>query len=173
MKELRKSPKRFATALPHSLTKIRKQNARNTNVYRQFLRAHSKTPRHIWAAGDAKQQTSNPARRGSQRRKLMSAFCQSCHESGHRVCRQSATSGREQMQQMKWVVRLVDHLVGDGDQRRWYRQAEHPGGFGVHHQLELPRSAGLAPLRIHLETENPHCFCSISICFVIRIAFCA
>jgi hypothetical protein len=35
------------------------------------------------------------------------------------------------------------------------------------------RSAGLAPLRIHWETENPHCFCSISICFVIRMAFCA
>ena len=90
-----------------------------------------------------------------------------------------ATIGREQMQQMKWVVRLVDHLVGDGDQRRWYRQAEHPGGFGVDRQLELPRtarpgrSAGLARLRIHWETENPHCFCSISICFVIRMAFCA
>ena len=27
--------------------------------------------------------------------------------------------------------------------------------------------------RIHWETENPHCFCSISICFVIRMAFCA
>ena len=27
--------------------------------------------------------------------------------------------------------------------------------------------------RIHWETENPHCFCSISICFVIRVAFCA
>jgi hypothetical protein len=48
-----------------------------------------------------------------------------------------ATSGREQMQQMKRVVRLVDHLVGDGDKRRWYHQAEHPGGFGVDRQLEL------------------------------------
>ena len=27
--------------------------------------------------------------------------------------------------------------------------------------------------RIHCETENPHCFCSISICFVMRMAFCA
>ena len=27
--------------------------------------------------------------------------------------------------------------------------------------------------RIYWETENPHCFCSISICFVIRVAFCA
>jgi hypothetical protein len=27
--------------------------------------------------------------------------------------------------------------------------------------------------RIHCETENPHCFCSISICFVMRVAFCA
>jgi len=26
---------------------------------------------------------------------------------------------------------------------------------------------------IHCETENPHCFCSISICFVMRVAFCA
>src|SRR5262245_45522893 len=34
-------------------------------------------------------------------------------------------------------VALLDHLVGDGDQRWWYRQAEHPGGFGVDHQLEL------------------------------------
>jgi hypothetical protein len=59
-----------------------------------FLARNSKTPRHIWAAGDAKQQTSDPARRGCQRRKLVSAFCQSCHESGHRVCRQCATFDR-------------------------------------------------------------------------------
>jgi cytochrome c5 len=56
--------------------------AQKANVPGHFLRAHSKTPRHIWAAGDAKQQTFNPARKGPQRRKLMSAFCQSCHESG-------------------------------------------------------------------------------------------
>jgi hypothetical protein len=31
----------------------------------------------------------------------------------------------------------------------------------------------LGTLEVHWETENPHCFCSISICFVIRIAFCA
>jgi hypothetical protein len=26
---------------------------------------------------------------------------------------------------------------------------------------------------LHWEAENPHCFCSISICFVMRVAFCA
>jgi hypothetical protein len=42
------------------------------------------------------------------------------------------------------------------------------------HRAAAPRRSGLmvrAPL--HWEAENPHCFCSISICFVMRVAFCA
>jgi hypothetical protein len=27
--------------------------------------------------------------------------------------------------------------------------------------------------QVYCETVNPHCFCSISICFVMRMAFCA
>src|SRR5262249_56082162 len=33
----------------------------------------------------------------------------------------------------------LDHLVGDGEQRRWNREAEHPGGLRVDDKLELGR----------------------------------
>jgi hypothetical protein len=32
---------------------------------------------------------------------------------------------------------LLDHLVGGRKQRRRHGEAEHPGGLGVDHQLEL------------------------------------
>jgi hypothetical protein len=64
---LRKGGATFSREDSHS-------NARKANVHRHLLRARSKTLHHIWAAGDATQQTSNPARRGSQRRKTDVSF---------------------------------------------------------------------------------------------------
>src|SRR5262245_42202804 len=37
------------------------------------------------------------------------------------------------------VGNSLDHLVGDGEQRRWNRDAKHPRGLGVDDQLELRR----------------------------------
>jgi hypothetical protein len=58
----------------------------------------------------------------------------------HRAClatfaTQSAITGREQMQQNP----LLNHLVGGGDERRWYGEAEHPGDRGVDDEFELAR----------------------------------
>ena len=42
------------------------------------------------------------------------------------------------------------------------------------HRATAPRRSGLmVRASLHWEAENPHCFCSISICFVMRVAFCA
>src|SRR5260370_26395474 len=54
-------------------------------------------------------------------------------QSGDRQLR--ARSGREQMQQMK--PKLLDHLVGDGEQRWGYSEAKRLRGLEVDRQFEL------------------------------------
>jgi hypothetical protein len=48
----------------------------------------------------------------------------------------SATSGHEQMQQR----RLVDHLVGGGEQHWWHSEAKRLGSLEIDDQLVLGRS---------------------------------
>jgi hypothetical protein len=52
------------------------------------------------------------------------------------LCRRSATTGREQVQQDS---RLFDHLVGTGEQRRWYIEAQRLSALEVDDQLESGR----------------------------------
>jgi hypothetical protein len=37
------------------------------------------------------------------------------------------------------IVRLFNHFVGSGDERRRHRDAKHPGGLVIDDQLELRR----------------------------------
>src|SRR3974377_1506217 len=53
-----------------------------------------------------------------------------------RLCRRSATSGREQGQQAR---PLLDHFVGGGEQRWRQDNAEHPCRLMVDDELELRR----------------------------------
>ena len=64
----------------------------------------------------------------------MSDYCPLYPESGHvrcnSVCPLCANSGHRA---------LFDHLVGTGEQRRRYGEAEQPRGLGVDHQLKRCR----------------------------------
>src|SRR5262245_13177386 len=47
------------------------------------------------------------------------------------------SGGRSQSKNDGRGVGLFDHLVGPGEQRDWHGEAEPPGRFEVHHQLEI------------------------------------
>lgn len=78
--------------------------------------------------------------------------------SGYRI----RTEGRQLRMQAGYFLKVAGTI-----------RPEAQTAFKDRGQIRAHRDGAIERGQFYCETVNPHCFCSISICFVMRMAFCA